>query len=81
MTYLNQHGRFVEQLTGETTNDKDSFFVTDVALGYRLPRRLGVASLEIRNLFDEEFKFQDSEPGNVGNSRDRSIFGRLTLTF
>jgi hypothetical protein len=52
-----------------------------VALGYRLPRRLGVASLEIRNLFDEEFKFQDSEPGNVGYSRDRSIFGRLTLTF
>lgn len=37
----------------------DSFFVIDLAAGYRLPRRHGIISLEVRNLTDEEFSYQD----------------------
>lgn len=40
-------------------NDSDSFVLVDVGLGYRLPKRLGIMSLGVRNLLDEEFRFQD----------------------
>jgi outer membrane receptor protein involved in Fe transport len=33
--------------------------VVDAALGYRLPKRLGIISLGVRNLLDKEFRFQD----------------------
>lgn len=39
--------------------DDDSFVLVDVGLGYRLPKRLGIMSLGVRNLLDEEFRFQD----------------------
>jgi outer membrane receptor protein involved in Fe transport len=39
--------------------DDDSFVLVDVGLGYRLPKRLGIVSLGVRNLLDEEFRFQD----------------------
>ncbi|MCA1852657.1 MAG: TonB-dependent receptor, partial [Beggiatoa sp.] len=39
--------------------DNDSFVLVDVGLGYRLPKRLGIISLGVRNLLDKEFRFQD----------------------
>ena len=35
------------------------FTVVDAAVGYRIPRRHGVISLEVRNLFDRTFAYQD----------------------
>lgn len=50
----------VQQLAGgRTVADKDRFWIADLALGYRFAKRRGVASLEIKNLLDKEFKFQD----------------------
>lgn len=37
----------------------DDFIVADASIGYRLPGRRGILSLEVRNLFDEGFQFQD----------------------
>ena len=66
--------------------DSDDFVVVDAAVGYRLPRRRGILSLEVRNLFDEDFLFQDSniqqsEPSNPRLIPDRTILGRVTLSF
>jgi outer membrane receptor for ferrienterochelin and colicin len=30
-----------------------------VALGYRFPKRWGLLSVEVRNLFDQDFQYQD----------------------
>ncbi len=38
---------------------KDQFVLLDLSVGYRLPRRLGVISLEIKNALDAEFSYQD----------------------
>ncbi len=66
----------------------DSFFTVDAAIGWRLPNRLGIVSLEGRNLFDNEFKFQDDgfrefrdEPSTGPYIPDRTIIGRVTLNF
>jgi TonB dependent receptor len=66
----------------------DEFAVVDAAIGYRLPKRRGIVSLEIRNLFDEEFRFQDlsfktSDQFNVIHPflPDRTLLVRITLNF
>jgi hypothetical protein len=37
--------------------------------------------LEARNLFDEEFKFQDTDPANPRISPESLILARCTLVF
>ena len=66
--------------------DQDDFVLVDAAVGYRLPRRMGLLSLEVRNLLDEEFLFQDvniqrPEPSNPRFIPGRAILGRITLSF
>jgi len=64
----------------------DTFVLVDAALGYRLPKRYGIASLEVRNLFDTDFKFQDdnfrtNEVRSPMFFPERTVLGRITLTF
>ena len=37
----------------------DDFFLIDAAAGYRLPKRFGILSLSVTNLFNQKFKYQD----------------------
>jgi hypothetical protein len=85
-TYVDQQVRrsaFSTQGQGD-----DQFFVVDAALGYRLPKRAGVFSLGINNLFDEKFNYQDDsyrqfrdEPAIGPYFPERIIIGRITLNF
>jgi hypothetical protein len=38
---------------------ESNFTVVDAQVGYRLPKRFGIVSLQVANLFDESFKYQD----------------------
>ncbi|MGD8312428.1 MAG: TonB-dependent receptor, partial [Gammaproteobacteria bacterium] len=74
---------------GETSPDGDSrFFLVDAAVGYRLPKRRGVVSLGVSNLFDRDFDYLDDSyrehsPGVVTGPYypDRIVMGRATLNF
>jgi tetratricopeptide (TPR) repeat protein len=79
-TYINQQGRFVNAMR-TVVPGSDDFWIVDALLGYRLPKRFGLATLEVRNLFNEQFQFQDIDPRNSAISRDRAILLRLTLAF
>jgi hypothetical protein len=64
----------------------DSFIVVDSLLGYRLPRRRGALSIGVANLLDNGFSYQDvnfrtSETFNPRFIPERTIIGRLTLSF
>jgi len=66
----------------------DEFVVVDAAVGYRLPGRRGTVSLEVRNLFDSEFKFQDDgfrefadEPSTGPYIPDSVVLLRVSLNF
>ncbi len=81
-TYINQDGKFIDSLSGIVPVSGDSsFWVMDASLGYRLPKRLGVISIEARNLFDDNSKFQDSDPWNPKIAPERLILGRFTFAF
>jgi hypothetical protein len=64
----------------------DQFWLLDATVGYRLPRRYGILSLEGKNLLGESFGYEDdnyriAEPRNSRYIPDRTILARLTLSF
>jgi len=81
LTYVDQDGVFVDPFMSLTLHDDDQFWVVDTSIGYRLPNRFGFLTLEAKNLFDEDFKFQDTDSRNPTVSPERLILLRLTLAF
>ena len=41
------------------SDGREQFCVVDATIGWRFPKRLGIASLTAYNLFDEKFRYQD----------------------
>ena len=60
---------------------EDHFFVLDAFVGYRLPNRRGLLSLNADNVLDESFQFQDVDPTNPSLFPERLISFRFTLAF
>ncbi len=80
-TYADQRGDFFDPLTLAAMQDDDQFWVVDCSIGYRLPKRRGIVLLEARNLFDQEIRFQDTDPGNPRIAPDQLLLLRVTLVF
>jgi hypothetical protein len=79
-TYVNQDGEFI--LTNDTVRSgKDDFWVVDVGISYRLPKRYGFITVGATNLFDKEFNFFDRDFRNPSLIPDRVLFARVTLAF
>ncbi len=80
-TYVNQK---VKLNTGDIASDQ--FGLLDGGIGYRLPMRRGTISINVRNLLDRRFEFQDlstrTSPPSVSNPPflpERTIFASLVL--
>ncbi len=65
-----------------------SFALVDLQAGYRFPRRAGKLTLQVNNLFDKGFDYQDNSFREFGDSPsvspfipERQIFLYLTLNF
>jgi outer membrane receptor protein involved in Fe transport len=80
-TYVNQVGDFVSTQTNQVQHGSDQFWIVDASIGYRLPNRMGLLSLDARNLFDNRFHFQDTDPRSPTVSPERQILFRFTLAF
>lgn len=79
---------YVKQDVNFAGNEKDDnrFTLVDVALGYRLPKRCGILSLGVRNLFDKNFNFQGLGLRTLAEENprflpERTVAARLTLSF
>lgn len=80
-TYINQHGSFERQLTvGTFENGKDSFWLFDAAISYRLPKRYGIITVGATNIFDEEFQYFDTDIDNPRIQPERFFFVKLTIS-
>jgi tetratricopeptide (TPR) repeat protein len=79
-TYIDQHGDFGNP-SGGVTPGHDRFWLVDAFVGYRLPRRLGLITLEVKNLLDKQFRFQDTDPANPVFRPERLVLGRATFAY
>lgn len=78
---VNPPGPAASAITGQ-----EDFLLVDMAVGYRLPKRYGLVRIEVRNLLDKEFLYQDdnfrnSEERNPRFVPDRTVLGVITLHF
>ncbi len=84
VTYIRQN---LKRLVVSTLRDGvDDFVLFDAAVGYRLPNRRGILSLEGRNLGNENFfyrnvNFQLNEAITPRFIPTRTFFARVTLNF
>jgi outer membrane receptor protein involved in Fe transport len=82
-SHIRDHGTFV---TNTPTRDvlepgEDRFWLVDAFVGYRLPNRRGLLSLNADNLLDRRFRFQDVDPEDTSLIPERLISFRFTLSF
>ncbi|NIO09417.1 MAG: tetratricopeptide repeat protein, partial [Deltaproteobacteria bacterium] len=73
-SWVDQEGEFGDPFIGFQP-DEDQFWVLDASIGYRLPKRFGLITVEGKNLLDEGFKFQDTDPANPRIVPERFILG------
>ena len=79
-SYLNQKGEFGSNITGYEKGS-DQFWVFDFSLSYRLPKRYGIFKIEVKNLFDKQFQFVDTDPAHPQYLPEQQIVGSLTVVF
>ncbi len=80
-TYYDQQGTFESILNpGTFTDGEDSFWVVDSAVSYRLPKRTGIISAGLKNMFDEEFMYFDTNDKNSTLQPGRILFVNATLS-
>jgi hypothetical protein len=78
-TYFNQNGEFMRQGADDFESGRTDFWVVDAAISYRLPKRYGFITLGATNLFDEAFKYQETDLNNPRIQPTRAVFARVTL--
>jgi tetratricopeptide (TPR) repeat protein len=78
-TYWNQHGIFTGVLDNNFRKGSDAFWTVDLAVNYRLPRRLGIISVGATNLTDEKFNYYDADFKSPVIQPDQMLFAKLTL--
>jgi Cytochrome c biogenesis factor len=71
-----------------TFEGTSNFNLIDAVIGYRLPKRLGILSIQATNLLNQEFNYQDDSFREFARDQaysrfipERSIIGRATLNF
>src|SRR5262249_49015377 len=78
--FVHESGYFYD-LSFTPFEDHESFAVVNAGVGWRIPGRGLIASLQITNLFNSGFRFQDVDLTNPEFIPHRMILGRLTFTF
>ena len=82
-TYYNQKGEFQKQEaagTDEFASGEDSFWIVDAAINYRLPKRYGLLTFGVANLFDKSFEYFDTDMKNPRLQPDRRLFGKVSIS-
>jgi outer membrane receptor protein involved in Fe transport len=78
-TYYKQDGLFDGFTSGQAGSDSDSFWLLDLGLRYRLPKRYGLFTVGVSNVTDKKFNYFDTDILNASIQPDRVVFGKLTL--
>lgn len=75
--YVHQAGRFEIELPREA----ESFWTWDLGLSYRLPKRIGLVSIAVNNLFDAAFDYIETDPNRPLFAAERNVVLRGSFRF
>ena len=81
---LPQQAEFVNN-SASLDNPGDNFWIFDLSIGYRFPKRVGSIKLSVNNIFNNGFCYQStfdaSGPQLSAYNPDRRIFLNVNLSF
>ncbi|MEQ1666168.1 MAG: TonB-dependent receptor, partial [Bdellovibrionales bacterium] len=80
-SFVHQSGVFQNQNTLKSFSDKSDFFVVDLNLSYRLPKRYGMLTLGVNNLFNDKLAYQNTNINEPIFAPGRTLFSRFTLAY
>ena len=80
-TYVNQSGDFMRRGASSFESGNDHFWLADAGISYRLPKRYGYVSIGATNLFNQHFRYQETDLRNANIVPSRGFLARLTLEF
>lgn len=81
-TYVNQRGTFYQVVSSSMVPGNSDFWVLDASIGYRLPKRLGIVSVNANNLLNRTFNYQENALVAMPSFQPaRVIYGKVTLLF
>ena len=90
LVYVNQRIQFLDPRSftpSPMPMQNENFTLVNAGLGYRLPKRWGTVALQVNNLFNQNFRYQDYS-FQVGERAinplyipERTIFTRMVLNF
>jgi hypothetical protein len=78
-TLVKEQGQFLDVNSFEIGPGKGTFATVDMGIGWRYPGRPLIASLEIQNLLDSHFHYQDTDPLNPRIFPRRTVLARVTF--
>ena len=81
LTYWNQSGTFepLSAQAGTRVEGHDTFWLTDAMVGYRMPERYGLITVGVKNLFDQNFSYFNTDWRNPLIQPDRLVFFKITI--
>jgi tetratricopeptide (TPR) repeat protein len=81
VTYWNQTGTFepLSQPIGTRAGGHDTFWLTDFMVGYRMPNRYGLIAVGVKNAFDQQFNYFNTDWRNPIIQPDRMVFFKVTM--
>ena len=77
---VNQSGEFKNNTIGKLISGHDRFVVMDAGISYQFPKRLGKVDMSIKNLLNQSFNFQESDPNRFSIYPKRFFSVRLNLS-
>ena len=90
LVYVNQRIQFLDPRSftpSPMPMQNENFTLVNAGLGYRLPKRWGTVALQVNNLFNQDFHYQDysfqvgEQAVNPLYIPERTIFTRMVLNF
>jgi tetratricopeptide (TPR) repeat protein len=82
-TFIQQQGKFCEMsdIGCKLQSGKDQFSVSDLSIGYRFKNPKAIVALELRNIFDKKFRFQELDIESLTLPPQRVLALRASLAF
>jgi hypothetical protein len=79
--YVYQEGEFGGTIPGQMVEDSESFWVVNASAGYRFPKRVGIISVEAKNILDSDFNYFELYANQPQIYPEHVVFAKVTLSF
>ena len=76
---VREQGQFFDVTTSDVIPGKGTFATMDMGVGWRYPGRPFIATLEVENLLDSHFHYQDTDRFTPRLFPRRTFLARLTF--